>query len=335
MARALNNPLAVSLGDPAGIGPEVIAKCWDHRDSFNLPPFVAIGDPRSVAAVWDGPIEVIDDPRQADSAFDYGLPLIQLNAPRSDVPGHPSVAGAHTSLEFAGNCGWPRPLRLRFGGSHGSGRQGAAVRNRLPASGPDRVRCRTVRRITRQCRDDAGWTHAKDRAGHNPPTAEGSGVAAEQRPHRIARPCGAARTSAQFRDRRASACRIRAQSAFRRRWTAGPRGDGNHRARDRRPRCRGMAGHRPPPCRHDVPHPRPGKLRCGAVHVSRPGTDPDQGAAFRGCASTSRLGFRSSEPRPTMAPPSILPARTAPIPARWRRPSAWLPRTRSSAPNAA
>ena len=63
MARALNNPLAVSLGDPAGIGPEVIAKCWDHRDSFNLPPFVAIGDPRSVAAVWDGPIEVIDDPR--------------------------------------------------------------------------------------------------------------------------------------------------------------------------------------------------------------------------------------------------------------------------------
>ena len=99
MARALNNPLAVSLGDPAGIGPEVIAKCWDHRDSFNLPPFVAIGDPRSVAAVWDGPIEVIDDPRQADSAFDYGLPLIQLNALRSDVPGHPSVAGAHTSLD--------------------------------------------------------------------------------------------------------------------------------------------------------------------------------------------------------------------------------------------
>ena len=92
-------PLAISLGDPAGIGPEVIAKCWDSRDAFGLPPFVAIGDPRSVAAIWDGPIEVIDDPRQADSAFDVGLPLIQLNAPHSDMPGHPSVAGAHCSLD--------------------------------------------------------------------------------------------------------------------------------------------------------------------------------------------------------------------------------------------
>src|SRR3982751_724366 len=99
MTRALRTPLAVSLGDPAGIGPEVIAKCWDNRDGFGLAPFVAIGDPASVAAVWDGPIELVDDPRQADAAFDYGLPLIQLNAPRPDVPGHPSVAGAHCSLD--------------------------------------------------------------------------------------------------------------------------------------------------------------------------------------------------------------------------------------------
>jgi len=99
MTRALKTPLAISLGDPAGIGPEVIAKCWDNRDGFSLPSFVAIGDPASVAAVWDGPIELVDDPRQADAAFDYGLPLIQLNAPRPDLPGHPSVAGAHTSLD--------------------------------------------------------------------------------------------------------------------------------------------------------------------------------------------------------------------------------------------
>lgn len=99
MARALTTPLAVSLGDPAGIGPEVIAKCWDNRDAFGLPVFAAIGDPRSVAAVWDGPIELIEDPRQADAAFDFGLPLIQINVPQSDVPGHPSVAGAHTSLD--------------------------------------------------------------------------------------------------------------------------------------------------------------------------------------------------------------------------------------------
>jgi 4-hydroxythreonine-4-phosphate dehydrogenase len=99
MSSAPPNPLAVSLGDPAGVGPEVIAKCWDSRAAFQLPPFVAIGDPRSIAAVWDGPIEVIDDPRQADAAFDVGLPLLQLNAAQADTPGHPSVAGAHCSLD--------------------------------------------------------------------------------------------------------------------------------------------------------------------------------------------------------------------------------------------
>ena len=99
MASDSSEPLAISLGDPAGIGPEVLAKCWDNRASFGLPPFVAIGDPRSVEAVWDGPIEIITDPREADSAFDVGLPLIQLTAAEADVPGHPSVAGAHCSLD--------------------------------------------------------------------------------------------------------------------------------------------------------------------------------------------------------------------------------------------
>ena len=62
MADVPLGPLAVSLGDPAGIGPEVVAKCWDRRSEFNLPPFVAIGDPRSIGNIWDGPIEIIDDP---------------------------------------------------------------------------------------------------------------------------------------------------------------------------------------------------------------------------------------------------------------------------------
>src|SRR3954469_9572875 len=99
MARAPLPPLAVSLGDPAGIGPEVIAKCWDNRSAFALPPFVAIGDPRSIAAVWDGPVELVCVLRQAGAPCDYRLPRIQLNTPHADTPGHPSVAGAHTSLD--------------------------------------------------------------------------------------------------------------------------------------------------------------------------------------------------------------------------------------------
>ena len=99
MASDPTVPIAISLGDPAGIGPEVLAKCWDNRSAFNLQPFVAIGDPRSVASVWDGPIAIIDDPREADAAFDTGLPLLQLAAAQADVPGHPSTSGAHCSLD--------------------------------------------------------------------------------------------------------------------------------------------------------------------------------------------------------------------------------------------
>jgi 4-hydroxythreonine-4-phosphate dehydrogenase len=99
VASIASEPLAISLGDPAGIGPEVLAKCWDNRAAFALPPFVAIGDPRSIEAVWDGPIEIITDPNEADSAFDVGLPLLQLLSAEDTVPGHPSVAGAHCSLD--------------------------------------------------------------------------------------------------------------------------------------------------------------------------------------------------------------------------------------------
>src|SRR6476646_1517824 len=99
MPRVPNLPLAISLGDPAGIGPEAIAKRWDNRSAFDLPRSVAIGDGHSLAAVWDGPITVIDDPSEADSAFDLGLPLIQVPAATADLPGHPSTVGAHCSLD--------------------------------------------------------------------------------------------------------------------------------------------------------------------------------------------------------------------------------------------
>ena len=99
MASALLPPLAVSLGDPAGIGPEVVAKCWDNRGAFGLPPFVAVGDVRSLELVWDGPIEPIDDLRDADAAFDVGLPILHIPCGEIHRPGHPSTPGAHCSLD--------------------------------------------------------------------------------------------------------------------------------------------------------------------------------------------------------------------------------------------
>ena len=99
MTRMAALPLAVSLGDPSGIGPEVIGKCWDHRGQFGLPPFVAVGDPSALAQVWDGPIATIDDPREADSAFDVGLPLLPARSAERTMAGIPTIAGAHASLD--------------------------------------------------------------------------------------------------------------------------------------------------------------------------------------------------------------------------------------------
>jgi 4-hydroxythreonine-4-phosphate dehydrogenase len=99
MASAFQRPIAVSLGDPAGIGPEVVTKCWDGRGPLGLPPFVAVGDARSIEQVWDGPLTVIDDPADADSAFDVGLPILHVPAAAPGHPGLPSAAGAHCSLD--------------------------------------------------------------------------------------------------------------------------------------------------------------------------------------------------------------------------------------------
>src|SRR3546814_9243505 len=54
-------PIAVTMGDPAGVGPEVAARAWAARRENNLPPFVAIGDIAAIAAAWDGPVARVGD----------------------------------------------------------------------------------------------------------------------------------------------------------------------------------------------------------------------------------------------------------------------------------
>jgi 4-hydroxythreonine-4-phosphate dehydrogenase len=93
------SPLAVALGDPAGIGPEIVAKSWAQRDLRALPPFFAVGDRRSIAAVWDGPIETISEPADAAAIFDHALPLIQVEDAGEIIPGVPNMAGARCSLD--------------------------------------------------------------------------------------------------------------------------------------------------------------------------------------------------------------------------------------------
>jgi 4-hydroxythreonine-4-phosphate dehydrogenase len=99
MATAAPAPLAVSIGDPAGIGPEIVSAAWAARQSEGLPPFFAIGDRRAIAAVWDGPVITLAAPSDAAAAFEAGLPLVQVDDPGEIVPGDPNLAGARCALD--------------------------------------------------------------------------------------------------------------------------------------------------------------------------------------------------------------------------------------------
>lgn len=91
-------PIAVSLGDPAGIGPEVTAKAWDARHARRLPPFFAVGDARSVSRVWRGPIAEISDPRAVAAVFDDALPVLTVEDAGDIVPGLPDLEGGRCAL---------------------------------------------------------------------------------------------------------------------------------------------------------------------------------------------------------------------------------------------
>lgn len=91
-------PIAVSMGDPAGIGPEIIAKAWHARLGENLPPFFAVGDPRAIESVWHGPVERIGDPNDAVALFGRALPVLYIQDAGEITPGLPDTDGARCSL---------------------------------------------------------------------------------------------------------------------------------------------------------------------------------------------------------------------------------------------
>ncbi len=96
---SLHLPLAIALGDPAGIGPEVTAKAWDVRVSANLPPFCAVGDLRAVEAVWRGPVQRVSAPEEAFGVFQHALPVLNIDDGGAIVPGAPNVEGARCSID--------------------------------------------------------------------------------------------------------------------------------------------------------------------------------------------------------------------------------------------
>lgn len=86
------------MGDPAGIGPEAIAKAWDQREARGLPPFVAVGDRRAVERVWSGPVIEVSDLGEVPAAFARGLPVLTVEDAGEIVPGQPDADGARCAL---------------------------------------------------------------------------------------------------------------------------------------------------------------------------------------------------------------------------------------------
>ena len=94
--------LVVSLGDPAGVGPELIAAAWSARETQQLPPFVVAGGAEilSAAAQLRGlsvPVREVFHPAEALDCFEFVLPVL-AGADGDYKPGTPDQAGAELAL---------------------------------------------------------------------------------------------------------------------------------------------------------------------------------------------------------------------------------------------
>jgi len=79
-----NLPIAVTIGEPSGIGPEVILKAWYKRNEFFLSDFFVIGSAELLKKQVEHlslniPIRIIESPEQTASIFPNALPVLDLD----------------------------------------------------------------------------------------------------------------------------------------------------------------------------------------------------------------------------------------------------------------
>jgi 4-hydroxythreonine-4-phosphate dehydrogenase len=94
--------LAASLGDPAGIGPELLCEAWTRRGEEQLPAFFVVGGASVLKAAaerrgLDVTIGRIESPGEAEEAFADVLPVLgELDG--EYTPGRPNPEGARLAL---------------------------------------------------------------------------------------------------------------------------------------------------------------------------------------------------------------------------------------------
>jgi 4-hydroxythreonine-4-phosphate dehydrogenase len=91
-------PLALTMGEPAGIGGEITLKAWQTLRSTG-PAFVALDDPARLDDIaarlkWRIPIHPVRDMAEGTAVFHQALPVLPMHLARSAVPGKPDPAHA-------------------------------------------------------------------------------------------------------------------------------------------------------------------------------------------------------------------------------------------------
>ena len=93
MPAAAPLPIALTCGEPAGVGPELAQKAWEALGPSL--PFFWIGDPSHLPGGC--PVQLIDRPGEADPA--RGLPVLAHPMPGPVVPGAPNPAHAQGVID--------------------------------------------------------------------------------------------------------------------------------------------------------------------------------------------------------------------------------------------
>ncbi|WP_420565797.1 4-hydroxythreonine-4-phosphate dehydrogenase PdxA [Thalassobaculum sp.] len=96
-------PLAVTPGEPAGVGVDLALGLWAAR-APDSPPFFLIDDPERVAARArllgiPAALTPIDDPSEAVPAFPTALPVLRHGFPAESIPGRPDPVNGPATVE--------------------------------------------------------------------------------------------------------------------------------------------------------------------------------------------------------------------------------------------
>ncbi len=95
-------PLALTLGEPAGIGPDLALTVWRQRAELNLPPFYLVADAeflrrRAARLRLDVPIAIVP-PAAAAATFATALPVVLLDLAVTAEPGIPDGSSARAAI---------------------------------------------------------------------------------------------------------------------------------------------------------------------------------------------------------------------------------------------